>query len=130
VKSSGTWNLLSSDSLRIVYSNLNEEFKSLFKIDSIVDGRMTLTDEDGKYLLRKVPFGMNSEGTVMQGFAGNLEDTKEREYYFVIPPAKKIKLQLNSADSTIVFTVFERYERINYNSHTKLDCDYGSKREI
>ena len=109
---SGFWELIKNDSLKIVYTNYNEEYKADYKIDSISEGRMTISDKDGSYLFRKVPFGMNNEGVVLQGFSGSLEQGQEKVYSFDIPTAKKISLKLKSENKEIVFRVYENEKEV------------------
>ncbi len=104
----GNWELFQKDSIKIVYNSFNEELKESFKIDSISEGRMTIRDKDGSYLFRKVPFGINNEGVVLQGFSGNISPGTEKEYEFDLPAAKKINLKLISSNKEIVFRVFEK----------------------
>ncbi len=109
---SGFWELNKNDSIKIIYNSFNEEYKADYKIDSISEGRMTISDKDGSYLFRKVPFGMNNEGIVLQGFSGSLEQGQEKVYSFDIPTAKKISLKLKTANKDIVFRVYENEKEV------------------
>jgi hypothetical protein len=104
---SGKWQLTSRDSMEIVYTSFRQEYKAEYKIDSISESEMILSDSSGKHLFRKVPFGMNPEGNVLQGFSGNLEPGEDKNYTFDIPSAKKMELRLKTDNPAIVFRVFE-----------------------
>ena len=104
---SGTWELLSTDSLKIIFPSFNKLKSSSIKIDSLSEGRMVLSDHKGKMIFRKVPFGMNREGTVLQGFAGQIEAGSEREYSINILSAKKMELRLNSKNEGIKFNIYD-----------------------
>lgn len=104
---SGTWELSGSDSIKIEYSSFDEVYKEFLKIDSINDNRMILTNKEGSHLFRKVPFGMNSEGTVLQGFAGKAEPGQIKEYAFEVPSSKKIQLKLSTQDPEISMRVYD-----------------------
>lgn len=107
----GTWNLCGKDSLKISYAYINESYDSYLKIDSITESRMILTDEEGTHLFRKVPFGMNNEGVVIQGFAGSLGTDDKKNYVIEIPPARKIYLKLKASDDTF-FKVYDNEKEI------------------
>jgi hypothetical protein len=109
---SGFWELNKNDSIKIIYNSFNQEYKADFKIDSISEGKMTISDKDGSYLFRKVPFGMNNEGVVMQGFSGSLAQGQEKVYSFDIPTAKKISLKLKTENKDIAFRVYENEKEV------------------
>jgi hypothetical protein len=104
---SGFWELPTNDSIHVVYSTINEKFSSPYKINSITESRMILTDQNGNHLFRKIPFGINNERVVLQGFAGALAGGMKKKYSFDIPSAKKINLILNSENKNISFQVFD-----------------------
>jgi hypothetical protein len=104
---SGEWELKSKDSIKVSYSYFRSDFKLYYKIDSLNNNRMIIHDSDGTYLFRRVPFGINNEGNVLQGFAGSLSPGDEKEYMLNLPSTKKIALKLSSTDSTITFRLFD-----------------------
>ena len=99
--------MIKKDSLKINYHTFERDLSLKFKIDSMYEGRMVLTSDEGKYLFRKVPFGMNTEGIVLQGFMGKLESGEEREYSFDIPSSKKMELKLKCENKNVVFNIYD-----------------------
>jgi hypothetical protein len=112
-ESSGTWKLSGTDTLQIVYSFFNEEYKSDFRIDSLSSDRMILVSKGETHLFRKVPFGINNEGSILQGFSGSLKNGESRKYSFKIPNAKKIALKLNSGNPKLFFRVYSGSEELS-----------------
>ena len=108
----GNWELIQKDSIKIVYTSFNEDYKASYKIDSISAGKMTIRDDAGSYLFRKIPFGINNEGVVLQGFSGNISPNTEKEYEFDLPAAKKIHIKLISSKEEIVFRLYNNEEEI------------------
>ena len=104
---SGEWELNSNDTIKISYSTFRESYILHYKIDSLNTDKLIIHDSDGTYLFRKVPFGMNNEGNVLQGFAGSLASGEEKEYNVDLPATKKITLKLSSPDSTITFRLYD-----------------------
>jgi hypothetical protein len=116
-ETTGKWRFNGKDSIVLSFDSykantaMNTTNDSFLKIDSITDSRMILSDESGTHLFRKVPFGMNNEGTVIQGFAGELSPGDKKEYSFDLPPAKKVSIKLK-ADSAILFRVFDQKDEL------------------
>lgn len=105
---SGTWKLIGRDSLKLrfqFYSLDSEEYS--FKIDSLSMDRMVLRDSQVSTLYRKVPFGVNNEGTVLQGFMASLQPGQIREHVFEIISAKELKIELTSDIPSIGFRLYE-----------------------
>ncbi len=103
----GEWKLITNDTIKISYAAFHRELSSVNRIDSLTIDRMVLRDSGGTRVFRKVPFGMNMEGTVLQGFAGTLDKGEEREYNFNIPSSKKIQLKLQSPNEELSFNVYD-----------------------
>ncbi len=84
-----------------------------FHIDSLTSDQLFLSGPEGSVLLRKVPFGMSDELTVLSGFMGKIstnEPTKTKKFQF--PPSKKLMITLNSTDSAIGFDVSRNGKQI------------------
>jgi hypothetical protein len=109
---SGSWALPQRDTLQITYSDQNQQYNANYRIDTLSESRMLIRDGDGSYLFRKVPFGMNVEGLVLQGFSGSLFPGEEKEYAFDLPAAKKITLKLNTKSKDVVFRIFDNQEEL------------------
>jgi hypothetical protein len=104
---SATWELSGTDSIKIEYSDSVRPHINTYRIDSLNENRMILSDETGNHLFRKVPFGSNETGTVMEGYNGELERSSEKRYSFTLPAAKKIQLILRSENPQMSFRVFD-----------------------
>jgi hypothetical protein len=111
-EASGKWQLVSKDSIKIEYHSFDQDIIPISKIDSLSNDRMVLNDSDRITVLRKVPYGENYQGNVIQGFAGTLEKGDERQYSFNVPSIKKIQLKLNSSNPDIFFNVFDDKKKI------------------
>jgi len=106
---SGQWNLINRDSLRISFQIYSREDEvSVFRIDSLSVDRMVLNSKDGVHTYRKVPFGINLEGTVLQGYIGSLADNQIKHYEVEIPTAKEISIELSADNPSIFFRFFEK----------------------
>jgi hypothetical protein len=103
----GNWNLDSNNTLNILFSAFNEENRTIYKIDSLSESRMILTDAAGPHVFRKVPYGENNEGVVTQGFSGYVAAGESKEYEFDLPPAKRIALKMVCPDSSVTFRFFK-----------------------
>lgn len=102
----GNWNITKQDSLELKFE-MHGEQKLKYKLDVIDQSNIQLSDQSDKHLYRRVPFGINDEGIVLQGFSGELNQTKEKNHYFNISSSKKIKLQLNSTNTSLALGVFD-----------------------
>jgi hypothetical protein len=109
---SGEWQLIAKDSIKISYSSSDQQEMSTLKIDSINSDRMVLHDSDGASVFRKVPYGSNMEGIVLQGFSGTLEKGDSREYTFNVPSAKKIQLKIKSQNADVAFHIYDGKNQI------------------
>ncbi len=107
---SGNWKLIGTDSLKIEYNIWTDNHQYTIKIDSLSESRMVLSDSDGQTVYRKVPFGMNNEGNVIQGFSGYISPGQSKEYKVDLPPAKKIMLKMACPDSSVTFRLFDDRE--------------------
>jgi hypothetical protein len=103
---SGNWELR-KDSLKLSWTSWDMAGESIFHIDSLTESRMVLSDTGGSHIYRKVPFGMNQEGNVAQGFSGYIKPGESKEYSFDLPPAKKILVKMTSPDSSVMFRIFD-----------------------
>lgn len=106
-EATGNWILKGSDSLEIKYNSMDQSFNAAMRIDSLSDSRMVLSDSEGVHVYRKVPFGMNLEGMVIQGFSGYLGAGQSKEYTFEMPPVKKILLKMICPDSSVTFRLYD-----------------------
>lgn len=106
----GSWKLTGTDSIEIelpTYDYFPVRFS--YHIDSISDGWMVLSDSSGKHVFRKVPFGLNTEGNLMSGFMGRFTRTfAQRSYTVNLPTAKRIGISVDSKDTSIVFSLWEK----------------------
>ncbi|TAH43013.1 MAG: hypothetical protein EYC69_04090 [Bacteroidetes bacterium] len=106
---SGQWNLIGRDSLNTSFQFYSRDAEiSMFKIDSLTVDRMVLSSAAGTEVYRKVPFGINPEGTVLQGFMGSLQPDEIKIYDLEIPGAKEINIILTSENANIVFRFYEK----------------------
>ena len=110
---SGKWSLNKVNKLTISVPALNQEYLTEFNIDSISLDRMRLTSENKTHLFRKVPFGMDNEGNVLQGFSGSIAVGESRSFSFNIPSAKKIALRLNSDSPDVLFHIYRDDKEIS-----------------
>ena len=109
---SGNWKLEKADSLKLLFSFLNEHIWMNYHIDSLSNSRMVLTDTRGTHVFRKVPFGENYEPVVVKGFSGTLTGGESREYYFESPGAKRMSVRITSPDSSASFRLFDNEKEI------------------
>ena len=106
---SGEWNLINRDSLRISFQVYSRDAEvSYYRIDSLSAEKMQLSSKDGSHAYRKVPFGINQEGTVLQGFMGSLLENQTKYYEVEIPTAKEVSIVLSSDNPSITFRFFEK----------------------
>lgn len=104
----GQWKLLGRDTLRLLVDNWSPKPQTYdFIIDSLDPQLMILRDSAGQRLYRKVPYGTNAEGTVLNGFMGTLDrQLSAKEYRFDLPSAKRIRVELNTAATRVSFRLF------------------------
>ncbi len=112
---SGTWELTASDTMLIKWADYNTEKITTYKIDSLSDSRMILTDGKKNLLLRRVPFGVNQTETVLNGFAGTLTTGQTKDYEINLPSVKKIRIRLKSENVKVGFTMFDEEKEIATN---------------
>jgi hypothetical protein len=104
---SGTWKFKSPDSLLINYVSFSGEQNFNAKIQFLDESRMILIEKPDTFVYRKVPFGMNSDGMLLHGFAGKLSPGQGKDYTVNLPASKKISFKLNSQNPEIFLQVFE-----------------------
>jgi hypothetical protein len=107
---SGSWELVGLDTIKIKFPGLNKVYESNMIIDSLSEDRMVLHDSDGIQVFRKVPFGINNEGQVIQGFSGYVSPGTNKDYFFEMPPAKKVMLKMYCPDSSVTFRLYDDRE--------------------
>ncbi|MBP6009236.1 MAG: hypothetical protein KBA16_06725 [Bacteroidia bacterium] len=105
----GEWRLMGRDTLYLNVHNWSPDpLEYFFILDSLDPQFMILRDTTGQTVYRKVPYGTNAEGIVLNGFMGTLDrQLNAKEYRFDLPSAKRIKLELKSAFAGISFRVFD-----------------------
>jgi hypothetical protein len=103
----GEWKLVGLDSIKIKINGLNRDYESNYSIDSLSENRMVLRDSEQAHVFRKVPFGFNAEGKVIQGYTGYIAGGTTKDYYFEMPPAKKILLKMYCPDSSVTFRLYD-----------------------
>jgi len=108
----GEWELRAKDSLVLSYTNWRSQPKiEVMHVDSLNDQYMVLGDDSGKYVFRKVPFGKNPEGIVLNGFKGSLNDfLPVKRYPFELPSARQLSIDLTCNDTNVAFRLFA-YDR-------------------
>jgi hypothetical protein len=106
-EASGEWELIGTDSLKLKYTYFDATSESSFHIDSLTESRMVLSDSDDAYLFRKVPYGVEISESVIAGYSGQLTPGNSREYSFMIPSAKKLRIALNTASDNVRLKVFD-----------------------
>jgi len=111
---SGNWELIGYDSLKLsfVFFNHREEQYN-YKIDSLELGRMVLSSDDETTVYRKVPFGVNQEGTIIKGIVGSLQQGVSREYFFDLISAKELSIELKSESKSIGFDLFDDTRKLS-----------------
>lgn len=109
----GFWEITGKDSLKLTFQHYSPQATVLYlHLDSISTDRMVLTGEKGKLVFRKVPFGQDNEGKLINGFSGQIESGEEKEYIFQLPSAKMIEVRLQSKDTTLHFRVYEEQQEL------------------
>lgn len=105
----GEWRLMGRDTLYLKVHNWSPDpLEYFFILDSLDPQFMILRDTTGQTVYRKVPYGTNAEGIVLNGFMGSLNrQLNAKEYRFDLPSAKRIKLEIQSAFAGISFRVFD-----------------------
>ncbi len=103
----GNWEIIGNDSIKLKYSFYDSAFETGFHIDSLTESRMILSDTDGVYLFRKVPFGVNTEETVISGFSGTLVPSVTKEYKFTIASARKLRIALNTKSENVRLRIYD-----------------------
>lgn len=112
---SGTWELPSTDTMLIKWADYNEEKITTYRIDSLSDSRMFLSDGKKNLKLRRVPFGVNKTETVLNGFAGTLTSGETKDYDITLPSVKKIRIRLKSENVKIKFSMYDGTKEIASN---------------
>ena len=103
----GNWEVIGTDSISLKYAFFDSAYETGFHIDSLTESRMVLSDSDGVHLFRKVPFGVNTEETVISGFSGTLLPGITKEYSFTIASAKKLRIALNTNSENVRLRIFD-----------------------
>lgn len=103
----GNWQIVGTDSIKLKYAFFDSAYEQGFHIDSLSESRMILSDSDGSYLFRKVPFGINEVETVIAGFNGTLIPGNPKNYSFTIPSAKKLRIALNTSSDNIKVRIYD-----------------------
>jgi len=108
----GSWQLNSTDTLRLDYPsyNYNKKTIDLFHIDSVSTSRMVLSKNESIHVFRKVPFGINEEGMLLKGFSASIAGDENRFYDFELPAARKVSVILNTESPDISFRVFDEFQ--------------------
>lgn len=104
---SGSWKLEGKDLLVLSFSQNEKDIVLKYHLDSLNESQMILSDSSGQNIYRKVPFGINNDEIVLTGFHGTLFPGISKEYSFMLPSAKKIRLSLKSEDSTIKMRIYD-----------------------
>lgn len=107
----GNWRLKGNDSLNIDYTYWYDMHNLIFKIDSLNEGRMVLSDTNGFHVFRKIPFGLNPEGNVAGGYSGYIDPGQSKEFPIELPPAKKIAVMMACPDSSVTFRLYDDQTR-------------------
>jgi hypothetical protein len=101
---SGNWEFNGKDSIVLKFGNYQDATVESLNIDSLSESRMVLSGANGRRVFRKVPFGINDEGVVLNGFAGDVSPGKMRDYNVTLPFAKKIQILLKSENEGLRFS--------------------------
>ncbi len=113
----GNWELSGMDSILLTYASINSKPEKIaLHIDTLLVERMVLSGNSGTSVFRKVPFGKNTEGTVLSGFMGTLAPGIEKEYTFNLPATKEIKIELVTDEPGITFRFFDGEKEITSTS--------------
>ena len=105
----GNWELVGTDSIKLKYAFFDSDYEQGFHIDSLSEARMVLSDSDGTHLFRKVPFGINTEETVISGYSGTLNPGLPKKYSFTIPSAKKLRIALSTNSENVKLKIYDSY---------------------
>ncbi len=105
----GNWELVGTDSIKLKYAFFDSDYEQGFHIDSLSEARMVLSDSDGTHLFRKVPFGINTEETVISGYSGTLNPGFPKQYSFTIPSAKKLRIALSTNSENVKLKIYDSY---------------------
>lgn len=103
----GTWETPSADTLVVKYSDYYEDKQIRYTIDSISESKMILSMDNKKYIFRKVPFGIDPNETILNGYSGTLSAGTGRSYEINLPAGKKIGLKLTTTNPSIKLSFFE-----------------------
>lgn len=104
---SGSWKVINENTISISYYSDRREIGQTYHLDSLSESQMILSDSAGTYVFRKVPFGLNQEESLINGFHGTLMPGQAKEYTFTIPSAKKLRIALKCNDANVKMRVFD-----------------------